>query len=494
MRRILVGSAPVRFPGESKPRHIPAHTGVLFWRNDGADIATIVVKATASFQGEGLSFVEPRPWVANNEVAGRANDFVPLKARRDIFVLGHADILGAAQQVIVRARGTSIAFTLTSGEPGRVPLAPPYLVVTGDGSSEIGPHRRQLELATHGFAFEREFDYGAFNAAHPRLQSPHVPNGSTITIEGLDPSGPLVLELPLMGARALVEWSRRAEPSDAALVLDTIHVDLDGRFIDLVWRGLVNSSRDPRKQIDRILVGFASDEQFDGLETDDPVERFGHPLAELPRGRFGYAWEREDVLEGKEPPPLPEEELEMARYEAFAGSSAPSPTLTLAEHAAISAKLLEIPYGSEGSIRHGEERAELLRRNGFDEYEWSLEERAHIDRLAALPEDATGGIHTEYGKLFVEAQDRLAPPDERLLDAKNYALISTRLQVERPNEVLADAKMSLGAWMRTERKWQARMIDDPGASREVAGYLEAESAERGEPKVPDYDDDGRPIE
>jgi len=351
--------------------------------------------------------------------------------------------------------------------------------VAGEGANEIGPRRDQLDPVEHDHTFPAGFDYSAFQAAHPRLRPESVRSGSAIRVEGLAADA-LVVNVHDLAARAVVDWTATTIPTDLELKLDTVLIDLDARVVDLAWRGFAIASPKPRTAVDRVLVCFMTDSEAEKVKTDDPMERYRAGLRDLARGSFLYAWEREDAIAGTPPPPLPEEELAMARLDALATADSPSPTLTLAEHATVTAELLEI-VGTAGPRRSNEEqqaRAELLRKHGFDDFTWSIEEKAQADRLASVPGDADGGLHAEYSKLFVAAQEQVAPPGETLPSARDYAAIRTRLQVENPKDVLADAKISLGAWMRIERGWNKKMVEDPEARERVRSFMESEATER----------------
>jgi hypothetical protein len=494
----MVGVAPVREDGAKRPTMVPCHVGVLHFVDDYEPFVCVIVKAAISTRTG--AFIEPRPFVARGDLPGRAYDFFPSKSLAEILVTGHAEIAMLPNgdivplHGVVRAPDASIVFTVTSDKAGRVPLAPPWLTVTGDGDSNLGPHPPRVDPATESWNFLPGFDYGAFNVGHARLRSERILPGSEITIEGLTET-PMRIALPERSARAIVHWTRRSMPTDTRIDLDTVHVDLDEERVDLTWRGTASvPSVDPKTAVDRIVVLFPATRELDQTPSENPETRYRAVLSDLPHGQFRYATTYEDVRDGAVPPTPPVEELEMARYEALGNDEAPAPTLTLAEHAQVTAELLEI-MGSRGialpSIEEQQARADVLRKFGFDEFSWGLEERAHTDRLAAVPTDPSGGIHAEYSRLFVKAQDELAQPDEVLPSAKDYATMVVRLRVENPRDVLSDAKMSLGKWMRIDRKWQEKMIADDAAREEVEQYLDAEEDARGEPKIPEVDDEGR---
>lgn len=523
MRRVLVGSAPVRVDGERKPVQLPCLHGVLFWHGEGEDIVSVIVKATVSLHAssaDGPAFLKPRPWVAaltappdqripGSNAVPRPFDFIPSKDYCDVLVSGHVDVGGGAlsssglpfraadaasqpihASYIVRAPGVSTNFTVSSSAPGRVPLLPPYVSIGGEGVPEVGPRAPAVDPVAEGYLFPKGFDYSQFQLSNPRLRSPEVGPGATITLEGMGPE-PMLVKVPTRFPRAVIDWTRTPFPSDANLILDTIHVDLDAEVVDLTWRGFTIAGPNSRKAIDRVVIGFLTDDEV--VDSTDPRTRYGKLFTELPRGTFAHAWELSDVQEGKEPPPVPEEELEMARYEALGNIEAPEPTLDLREHAMVSAELLEVrmtPGLTTAAMEERLARTEILEKYDLDDFTWAIEERAHANRLAVVPTDTENNIHVEYARHFLAAQERLAPPDEALPTPKDYATITARLQVEQPRDVLHDAKLSLGAWMRIDRKYQDKMATDEALRDEVDKYLEDMSAEMGDPKIPDVDDEG----
>ncbi|MFO0616692.1 MAG: DUF2169 domain-containing protein [Polyangiaceae bacterium] len=523
MRRVLVGIAPIRVDGERKPVKLPFLVGVLFWHGEGEDMISVIVKATTSLHAtsdDGPKFLEPRGWVISQtapperRIVGstavpRPFDFVPSKDRCDVMLSGHVDVGASAmtasglpfrapdgsrppihQAFVLRAPGAAANFTVTTTTPGRTPLVPPYVSIGGEGIAEIGPRSPRVDPVAEGFLFPRGFDYGAFSLANPRLCSDEIGPGAEITLEGLGPEA-LVVRLPKRFPRGLIDWTRTPFPSDAGMLLDTVHIDLDAEIVDLTWRGFTIAGPNPRSAVDRVIVGFLADHEI--VTSKDPRERYHKLFAELPRGSFEYAWEISDVQDGKKPPPIPEEEYEMARYEALGSIEAPEPTLDLREHAMVAAELLEIrmtPGLTTAAMDERMARAEVLEKYDLDEFSWSIEERAHANRLATVPMDTEENLHVEYARHFLTAQERLAPPGETLPSPKEYASISSRLQVEQPRDVLHDAKLSLGAWMRIDRKYQEKMATDEALRDEVDRLLEAEEGERGEPKLPDVDDDG----
>jgi hypothetical protein len=492
-RRVLVAQAPVRPPGERAVVHVPARVAVLFWRGP-MPLMTVIVKAAASFRGEGprrrAIFVPPRPWRLGpprpDDDVPLPDDFAPTKTLCDVMVCGHVELLPRpsgevpARQVTVRAGGSAHSFVVANKGPGRLPLRAPF-VQTAAGTDASPGARATPDPASSDFAFDADFDWAVYQAAHPSLRPESVDAGTTIALEGLDDTAErLEIELGALAAQAVVDWTRSDERADVELFLDTVNVDLDAQVVDLCWRGFVPTTNNPRHDVDRVAIGFADDRTWDLDEADVDV-RFAPILRELPRGRFSYAWEIGDVLAGEKPPALPEEELEMARHEALGFELSSDPTLTLAEHAAISAELAE----------EREERAVVLEKHGLDEFSWALEERALVQRLAEIPLEGEEPAQQAYARHFREAQDRFHRPEEDRVTARDYAEIRVRLEVENPKEVLQEIGLPLGAWMRVDRRWQERMAKDAAVAAEIDAHLTREREARGERRPVEVDDEGR---
>jgi len=457
---------------------------------------TVVVKATASFAGEGArrqaTFVRPRPLVPvpprEDDDRPLPDDFAPSRLMCDLTVIGHVDVTPLpsgerpARHLTIRAAGVAASFIVPrEGHVGRVPLRPPYLQAAGESEARLGA-RPTPDPARHDFFFPEGFDFNLYSCANLRLRVAQIATGSVLVLEGfLDHAERLEITLPDLGARALIDWTRDDVRTDVDLFLDTVTIDIDEQVIDLVWRGFVDTTYQPRKQIDRIAVGWCRDQDWDDHEDTGDEERFEDLLPELPRSTFGHAWEREDVLAGKEPPELSPPALEMARLETLGILVPPSPTLSLAQHAAIAAALVE----------EAEPRSTVLRKAGMDAFSWMLEERAMAERLGTLSR-APGSerIQIEYGRLFKQALDAFAQPGENWLNAREYAEISVRTEVEGSQEVLSEVGLRRGVWMRVDRAWQERMAVDPGVAQEVADHFARERERRGEPRAVQVDELG----
>lgn len=452
---------------------------------------TVVVKATVSFRGEGprrqTAFVAPRPFSAKGPDSDvdvpSLNDFVPNKKRCDIVIGGQLEMVPLPsgemplRHAIVRVNDDVLSFVVASAAPGWVPLRPPY--VQGGRPVAGTPTFDPLSI---DYVHEADFDYEQYLAAHSNLRSDEVRTGDIIVLDGLTSSSNRIeIELPRVGARAAIDPAHGDALEDVELFLDTVVVDIGDEVVDLVWRGFVRTIENFRHHIDRVLIGFVGDEAFEGEGEQEPsVEQAFEPiLRELPRSVIAYAWELDDVLAGKEPPAVPAEDLELARYECLDCPAGSEPTLTLETHARIAAELLE---GSKP-------RKDVLSPHDLDELAWALEERSLGERSAVVAEsDET--FQEAYARLFVAAQDALARPDDERFRPEDYAEITVRFETEDPRHVFRDHALTQGAWMRIDRKWQARMRHDERLAREVQNHLARERATRGERQEVAVNDDG----
>lgn len=491
-RRILVARSPVRPAGERRPREVPCRVAVSFW-NAPVPVMNVIVKASASFKGETphrkAEWIDPRPFKAKSATVDddrpMPDDFVPVKKLCDVLVVGNVELWQRPSGELpprhgtIRVRDAACSFTLSAPVPAKYPLRPPYLVASAGGDARVGarPTPDHLSVLEH----EDGFDYSVYQAAHPSLRIGYVGTGATLVVEGLvDGFDRLEIQLPEHGAQALCDWARDDVPTDVELYMDTVLIDLDESIVDVVWRGYVYTAPNPRHDVDRVIVGWARDDEWKPSEGSEAC--FALVMSELPLGRFEYAWEITDVLEGKTPPKLENEDLEMARYETLDQIRAPKMTLTLEEHAKISAALAE----------ERDPRATILARHGFDEFTWGVEERALGEVLQTLPmTDDVEPAQVEYARHFIAAQDALAQPEDDRFRPRDYAEITVGIEVDDPKKVLKDHALTLGAWMRIDRKWQARMEADPALAKEVETLLAEERARRGERPEPQVDDDGR---
>lgn len=469
--RILVAESPVRPSGERRAKPIPCRVGILPWNVDRPWL-TIFVSAT--FRFDKASSTQPVP--LEPALPGRLHvgptsqdpqdvldDFVPLRLKVDFTVEGHFDnppmpsgtnALQKPRLIQIGLGERALSFVIIADKPGKVPLRPPYIRT---------PHGREINVSfvrchdgsVHHFRHPKDFDLTPYQAAIPELQY-ELEEVKAIRIEGLeaDPEAKLEIALPHYVPRALVTYRQSfVNRGDVELFLDTVIVDWDESTVRVVWRGLVETAPDARHDIDRILIGWSPAARWYG----DRAHAWDDNLRELPRGRFSWAIERDDVIRDEPPPPLAEEELLMARYETLGHVNAAEPELPPREAATIAAELAEQRWP----------RGEVLARHNIDDYMWGIEERAWAQRLASMRDEPEGGPSAQYVKAFQEASDALATPREKEMTAAEFVAIETRVKLGNPMVELEKAGLGIGAYGRLERRFRARAIAEKSFAAEL---------------------------
>ncbi|UQA63164.1 hypothetical protein [Polyangium aurulentum] len=459
-RRILVAEAPVRVAGERRSRLLPCRVGVLPWVVDRFWLS-IIVASTFRFDSSAaarplpLEPVPPRPFHAGPsapDAAPRIDDFVPMRRLVDLTLVGHVDLVPLPSGTIM-PRNARIglgerlfSFAVRSATPGKVPLRPPYTQTIQGRDVDVGPQPCH-DGSKQKFRHEPEFDLDVYQAAPTPLRY-EVEDVRTLRLAGLweDPEEEISVALPPFAPRALVDYRQRGvNRGDVRMFLDGIAVNLDAGTVDVTWRGLVETAAKPHLDVDRIILGWAPRARWD----EAPAATWNEALRELPRGRFQWAEEREDVLSGEKPPPLTHEELLMARYGTWGHPEAATPELPVDEAATIAAELAEQRWS----------RAEVLARHGIDDYAWGVEERAWAQHLQRAAADG-GGTSAAFGAAFKRAQDALATPEEARVTAAQYVALSTRMGRGDPTRVLAEARLGLGAFARIDRRFRAKASSD----------------------------------
>jgi hypothetical protein len=471
-RRILVAESPVRLPGERRAKPLPCRVGILPWVVDRIWL-TIFVSSTFRFDRSSaqspvpLEPAPPRPLHAgptSQDKADPLDDFVPLRLKVDFTVRGHFDnppmpsgAISAFQQPRLVQLGLGerrLSFVVAADKPGKIPLHPPYTRT---------PHGREVDLglqpchdgSVHHFRHPADFDLTVYQSAIPELR--YEPEEVTsIRLEGLgaDPEAKMEIALPQYAPRALVTYRQaNVNRSDVRFFLDTVIVDLDESTVHVVWRGLVETSVNAHHDVDRIHIGWAPPARWYG----DLRGSWDDNLRELPRGRFQWAVERDNVLRDEPPPPLTEEELLMARYETWGHSNAAEPELLPHEAAAIAAELAEQRWP----------RAEVLARHGIDDYAWGIEERAWAQRLASVRDEPDGGVSAEYAQAYQRASDALATPREAENTAAEFVALEARVKRGNPMTELEKAGLGIGPYGRLERRFRAKAAADKGFAAEL---------------------------
>lgn len=466
-RRILVAEAPVRPPGERCARALPCRVGVLPWVVDRCWLSILVV---ATFRFDPASAERPIPLVPAPPrrfdtgrylpEAPRVDDFVPMRLLVDLAVTGHVELRSSpsgalhARRLQVGLDDGRLDLLVHPAQPGRIPLRPPFTQTPEGRPLDLGPQPCH-QGAEHGFIHEAEFDLGVYQAAVPELRW-EVDAVTGLHLAGLwrDPETALDLALPALAPRARVDYTQPGvRLGEVRFFLDGIAVDVDASTVHVTWRGLVETTAQPRLDVDRIVLGWAPPARW---ETE-PDAAWDDCLRELPRGRFAWATERDDVLKGEDPPPLGEEELAMARYETWRHPGAAAPELAPEEAAAITAELAEQRWP----------RAEILARHEVDEYAWGIEERAWAQRPSA-----------EYAAALLLASEALATPREAEITAAEYVALSARLHDGDPTRMLAEAGLGIGAFVRVERRFRERAAADRALAAELERLRLDEQARR----------------
>jgi hypothetical protein len=238
--------------------------GVLAWRAPEPTL-TVIVKATFSLHEDGTATLadEQEPLAIDRPAAGgsfgdldRACDFVPLKARVDVLLTGHARSEAAMH---VLPAGFAVdklrrRFYATTEEPSaETPLLPEHLRSGTGDATRVGA-RAMWAGTLDGAAIvgddgvpcapiPRGFDYTAFNVAPPEQQMEMLSLTAQIVLDGLTPGGRRTARLPGIRPRvfAIAEgesWASRT-PDEVVLRCDTIWIDADRCLAMLTWRGVI---------------------------------------------------------------------------------------------------------------------------------------------------------------------------------------------------------------------------------------------------------------
>ena len=487
-RRILVVESPVRLPGERRAKPLPCRVAVLPWVVDRSWL-TIITLTTFRFDPSSalrpvpLEPAPPRPFWAGPSSPGeapRVDDFVPMRLLVDLMLQGHVEVLPlpSGTMTTLPPRRASIglgerrvAFEVRSDKPGQIPLRPPHTVLIHGSPIDVGPQPCH-DGSTHHYHHHDTFDLHAYQAAIPGLRH-EIEDVTSIRLAGLspDPEASIEIELPRLAPRALVNYSQvRVQRGDVRLFLDGVLVDLDTSTISFTWRGLAETTANPHVDVDRIVLGWAPPARW----NEDPLGAWDDALRELPRGRFQFAVERDDVIRGEDPPKLDEAELLMAKCETLAHANAAEPEMLPHEAAAIAAELAE----------QRSPRAEALRRHGTDDYAWGIEERAWAQRLASVREEPEGGPSAEYVRAYRRASDALATPREDKITAAEYVAIASNMKRGDPMKALAEVGLGLGAFGRIDRRFREKAQADKAFAAELARLRADEEARHGGPQDP----------
>jgi hypothetical protein len=289
--------------------------GVLAWRAPEPTL-TVVVKATflLGAGGQATLAAEQEPLWLDRPVPGgafgdldHACDFVPLKARVDVLLTGHARSEAAMH---VLPAGFAVdklrrRFYATTEEPAiATPLLAEYLR-TGTGEVTRVGARAMWAGTLDGAAIvnddgvpcapiPRGFDYAAFNVAPPEQQLEMLSLTAQIVLDGLGPGGRVTARLPGIRPRVFVlsgsGFGGARPPDEVVLRCDTIWIDADRSLCTLVWRGVVPASPGSRDAPPLVLA----------LDEGDRKKTWAKALTELDDATWTAATRPEDVREEPE--------------------------------------------------------------------------------------------------------------------------------------------------------------------------------------------------
>lgn len=470
--RVLVAHAPSSTSldgqaGRSTPAPlvtIPARVLVYEWHS-GLDYLTVAVKVSAAFDREAAG-VARASWTSPAPFDARC-DLVPMKNACDVILQGSAFVPprpsgygnGMRAAELRLADALSCRFFLDARYPGAAPLAAERVAdLRGVFGVDLGP----LNIGHPGRLLSPELPIEKFQCRPEGCRVAFDQQIARATLTGLlQTDDPLVVVFPETSPRILIDPAWSKDVVEAALYLDTITLDLDRCAFDFVWRSTFPGSV---RSVDRLILGFGIEDSRD--EEESYLERWSPVLRELSRGSFYWAHELDDVMEGRDPPELDEPHALLARLEGWEFPLAPTPQIPLEKYARITVEL-------------GEARGKpdlVLAQHGFDQASWAIEERAWSTQFAQLPdgEDAPG---RRFGELLVQIQDQLITPEERELGVVDYARLSVKMERGEPAKVLAEAKMSQGAFMRFERRIKQLVKSDASAQKQLADEVAAARAE-----------------
>lgn len=464
MERILVATSAAHLPPSLL--RAPQVTGVLPFRVGGAGAYALILKSRAAFD-EGLALVRPDVMLATpiqSETLGRPVDFVPEKAWVDVFIVGTFHKRTKDESKPIRLFGTlqlggEETPILIENEDGRRFAVTRRTVRVPDGRPECVLVNPSKDPAETEYEHPDGFNFAAYNAGHPTLgrNLGAIAPGAlfSLVLEGEeDPA--FEAQIPERFPRVLVDPQDGDERSRIVeMTLDTLVLDLDKHEMELTWRGSWYRIQDP-SEIDRVLVGWATNEEWD-------EEGFAGLYREMPHGHFEWAWELSDAEAGTPPPPLDEDELQEAKFCTLDSPTAPAPRLTIEEFAKIQSELNEAR----------QPRAEIFKKHGTDDFRFGLESRAWTERMQeeVLTNPIEAPLATRYADALSKESDAYARSEEKERTLRQYAEVKHRMSTGDPSRVMRQAKLSLGEWIRWERAIASQQLDDPRVADELAELM-----------------------
>ena len=448
-----------------EPGRLPV--GIVRWHGPGARLS-VIVKATFAFPREDDGVLtladEQEPLstgtlVEGDKAIGGAakiaypNDFVPFKGAADVLVTGSAHTSPAKARIdaAVRIGEWARSFSVSAGRAEEaIPLTAPYLWTPDDESAEASATKR-VATPDPDFIHADDFEYAHFNAAPLAQRLAEIPFDATIELFSLSlapHAATRALRLPGLRPIVYVEHDdNRVERHDP--VIDTLWIDVEGERCVVVFRDdfRVDSTRTP--DVDRILIGVA-DREISREELLPLLPRIAPRFAVEATMATSAAVDEDEA-----------DELQMARYATW--REAPAPAIPFEKYASVNAELAE----------KREPRAAVLRRHGFDEDAWTIEERAWLGELSRGAVEHEGAVQ-DFGERYLIAQDAAAGPGEAEWTLTDYAELTGALeQTSDIQKVLTRRGLTMGAYQRIDRRWTLAMRDDPALADAYEKHLDA---------------------
>lgn len=425
--------------------------GLLRYRGAGVPAFAVAVRVTSPLPAPGEPFLpgapvpawsEPPPVLAGSPLLGR--ELVPFKPDCDVGFLGTLTAQGqsgrparAAMDVEIDGIRRVLSMELAGG---RIDLRDVRAAVLGGEEALLGP--RSIEPFDDHMHFHLRDDAERFRSAAPPLRFPYPAAGSRIAVRS---------DFFSVDAELGFDVFVRVDYLDGTVSLpvsrcDAVTFDLDRGHVEWLFRAVAVDPAEGR-EIERVVVAaFAPGQDEERSRVD----------AWLPHATFAWAAGPEHVRAGTHPGPLDDEDLAMARYSTWDTAHVAS-TLPIEEVAQIQAELLR-----------GRERAAVLEAHGLSEYQWSLEERAAMDRLAeaglsSIDEEGEGHEAREDARedlaQYREAHARAlaeTPFEGRQWTVPEYAELRAALEARNPIRVLEQAKLGPAQLVALDFEMEAR--------------------------------------
>lgn len=468
--------------------------GLLRYRAAGVPAIAVAVRVVSAIPAPGQPFLPgvpvpawsgPLPSRSAPPLLGR--ELVPFKQACDVGFLGTLTSRGgapgrtggparASMDVRIDDERRALSMEL-SGD--RIDLRGVRARAASGAESLLGP--RGMEPFEDHRHLDLEDDAELFCSAGPALRLPYPRVGSRISVRS---------DFFSLDATLGFDVFVRVDYLDDTVSLpvarcDAMTFDLDRGQVEWVFRAVVVDPSEGR-EIERVVVAAFAPDQDEGRSRVD---------AWLPHADFVHAAGPEHVREGRHPEALREDELAMARYSTWDTAHFAS-TLPIEEVAQIQAELLR-----------GRETAAVLEAHGLDAYQWSLEERAAMDRLAEAGLASIEDDEEERGEPPPDAREDLTryreaharalaetPAEGRTWSVPEYAELRASLEARNPVRVLEAAGLGPRQLIALDFAMEARLEANPAERAEYEERFEQavarlEAAADDDDFTPPEDDD-----